>query len=107
MFNFNPVPTFVAPVPLSVPGLVKPLDVSFTFRHKTKDALKVWLDNANKKPDHELLDEVIASWDIKADGEAVPYTLSNLATLLANYSPSHGEIFQAYIRELTQAKQKN
>jgi hypothetical protein len=41
------------------------------------------------------------------DGKDVPYTLTALSDLLENYSASQGEIFRAYLRELTEAKRKN
>lgn len=107
MFNLNPSPTFKAPVPLSVPGVAKPLEVVFTFKHKTRTAMEKWLAHYLSSPTVDVLDEVIADWDLKRDGVAVPYSFSALAELVESYTPSMGEISDAYIVELTRAKRKN
>lgn len=109
MFKLNPKPTFVAAVPLSVPGLSEPLEVLFTFKHKGKEALGKWVATATQKMDAEALSEVVCDWaGVKdEDGKDVPYTLTALSDLLENYSASQGEIFRAYLRELTEAKRKN
>lgn len=109
MFKLNPAPTFVAQVPISVPGLSEPLEVAITFRHKAKTAVKSWMDNAAGKTDADLLHEIIAGWSgMQAeDGAEVAYSLTALGDLLENYPASHGELFRAYLRELTEAKRKN
>lgn len=107
MFNLNPAPTFTAPVPLSVPGLREPLEVSFTFKHLSRTALEKWVNKYLAAPTHEVLAEVIAGWDMKKDGEAVPYSITALAELVEAYTPARGEISDAYILELTRAKRKN
>lgn len=107
MFNLNPSPTFKAPVPLSVPGLQQPLEVSFTFRHKTKTALDDWLKRFMETPGHEVLGEVIEGWDMRRNGEPVPFSLTALAELCESYTPARGEISDTYLIELTRAKRKN
>ena len=109
MFKLNPSPTFVAQVPLSVPGLAEPLEVAITYRHKNKTALGAWMAGAAGKADAELLHEVIAGWSGMQgeDGAEVPYSLTALTDLLENYPAAHGELFKAYLRELTEAKRKN
>lgn len=109
MFKLNPKPTFTAPVALSVPGLSEPLEVLFTFRHKGKEALAKWVATASQKLDAEALSEVVCGWaGVKdEDGQDVPYTLTALSALLENYPASQGEVFRAYLRELTEAKRKN
>jgi len=109
MFRFNPNPTFTALVPISVPGVPEPMDVSITFRHKNKVALKAWIASASGKEDAALLHEVVVDWSgPKSDeGEPVAYSLTNLGEFLNNYGTAHGEIFRAYLKELTESKRKN
>jgi hypothetical protein len=107
MFNLNPSPTFKAPVPLSVPGQDKPLEVVFVFRHKTRTAMEKWLTRFVSGPSADVLGEVIEGWELKRDGEAVAYSHTALAELCESYTPSMGEISDAYILEITRAKRKN
>lgn len=107
MFNLEPSPTFIAPVALSVPGLQQPLDVSFTFKHLTKTALAKWVDRFVMDKSHEPLAEVIVGWDLKRNGEVVPYSASTLAELCESYTPARGEIGDAFMLELSRAKRKN
>ena len=109
MFKLCPAPTFTAAVPLSVAGVPEPLDLVVTFRHKSKAALDAWMSGAKGKADDVLLHEVIDSWAGMQDGSGaeVPYSLTALGELLNNYPASHGELFRAYLRELTEAKRKN
>lgn len=107
MFNLNPSPTFTALVPLSVPGMAQPLEVSFTFKHKTRTAMEKWITNFVAKPTPEILQEVIAGWGLRRDGEPVAYSFTALSELLENYTPAMGEISDAYILEITRAKRKN
>lgn len=109
MFKLNPSPTFTAQVPISVPGLPEPLELAVTFRHKNKAALQKWMSEAGGKEDAALLHEVVEGWTGLQDdaGVDVPYSLTALTDLLNNYSAAHGELFRAYLRELTEAKRKN
>lgn len=109
MFRLNPDPTFTARVPLSVPGVEKPLLVAFVFKHKTKAGVEAWLTGMVGKADVDALHEVIAGWSDVVDtaGEQVPYSHTALHDLLQNYPAAKGEIFEAYLGELTKAKAKN
>lgn len=108
MFKLTPDATFKAPVPLSRPGLEKPLMVPFEFRHKTRDELADWMARAPGRSDPDVLDEVIVGWGVvDATGQPVPYSHTTLVTLLGNFSTAKGEIFSAYLAELTKAKAKN
>jgi hypothetical protein len=107
MFNLNPAPTFQAAVGLSVPGVAQPLEVQFTFKHKTRTAVQKWAEAWVSKPSAETLSEVITGWDLRKDGEPVPYSFSALAELLEAYTPASVEISEAYLLELTRAKRKN
>lgn len=107
MFNINPAPTFRAGVPLSVPGVPRPLEVVFVFRHKTRTAVQKWAAAYLENPAAETLAEVIEGWELRKDGELVPYSFTALAELIETYTPARGEIADTYITELTRAKQKN
>jgi hypothetical protein len=107
MFNLTPAPTFKAAIGLSVPGVSQPLEVTFTFRHKTRTAVVKWTEAYVADPSAETLKEVIADWDLRKDGEPVPYSFAALAELLEAYTPVRLEISDGYLLELTRAKRKN
>jgi len=109
MFNIDPAPQFTAPVPLSRPGLAEPIEVQITFKHKNRAEVAAWVaKGAGATDDVQLLGEVIEGWTglINAKGELVPYNATELSKLLTNYTPARGEIFRAYLGELTEAKKK-
>lgn len=109
MFRINPLPTFQAQVPLSVPGLPEPLCVAITFRHKNKAALNDWLRTSIGKNDAAILHELIVGWAGVQDdaGLEVPYSLSALNDLIGGYWSARDEITRCYLRELKESKTKN
>jgi hypothetical protein len=109
MFKINPSPTFTADVKVSVPGQDAPALLTLTFRHKGRKALNAWVDGAQQGDDVQLLDQVIESWRgvVDEQGAPVPYGAAALASLLDDYPASGGEIFSAYVKELTGARGKN
>ena len=109
MFKLNPNPTFTVAVPLTVPGLPEPLEVSITFRHQNKTALANWVRQTADEDGTQTLHKVVVGWvGVQAeDGAEVPYSLTALTNLLDNYPAAQGEIFRAYLKELTEAKRKN
>lgn len=106
MFCINPAPVFNCEVPLSRAGLNEPIYINVTFRYKTRDQLAAWVLRSGNVEDVQLLDEIIEKWSglQDADGNAVPYSLTSLSTLLANFTPARGEFFAAYLSELTDTK---
>lgn len=106
MFCINPSPTFTCEVPLSRAGVNAPIDVSVTYRYKNRDQLAAWIARSGKVEDVQLLDEVIDNWAgmQDADGNPVAYSVTSLSTLLANFTPARGELFAAYLAELTEPK---
>lgn len=109
MFSLDSSPEFTADVPLSRPGISEPIAIKVTFRHKTRDALQTWIAGAPTSEDVDLLNQVIVGWTgvFDKDGAPVPYSVTVLSDLLNTFPPSRGEIFRAYLSELTDAKRKN
>lgn len=109
MFKLNPAPEFTVSCPLSVPGLPQPLELKVCFRYKNKSALAAWLQGASGVQNAVFLDQVISSWSGLFDdaGQAVPYSLTALTALLENYQSAFGELFDTYLKELTESKRKN
>ncbi|MEY2686558.1 MAG: hypothetical protein RL375_756 [Pseudomonadota bacterium] len=109
MFQLDPAPTFDASVSISVPGQADGIALQVTFRHKRKTAIADWISRARGRSDAEILDEVIERWSgvHNAAGKDVPYSREALDTLLENYPAAKDDLFQTYLRELTEAKRKN
>lgn len=109
MFQLDPNPTFPATVLISVPGQQSGTPLLVIFRHKRKTAIADWIARARGRTDAEILGEVIERWSgmHNSQGEDVHYTPDNLDTLLENYPAAKDDLFQTYLRELTEAKRKN
>ena len=112
MFKLEPAPTFSAAVGLTVPGQAAPGSITFTFRHQPRAALQAWLARPTNEPgllDSAYLGAVIAGWSgpVDPDGQAVAYSAQALEDLVQNYPAAGREIFDAYLRELTESRRGN
>lgn len=103
MFKINPKPVFRATVPLSVPGSDKPAAISVDFKHLGKSALRDYFAGLEGKSDAEALGEIVTGWE----GVDAPFSADALGQLLDNYPAAAGELFEAFRRELLEARAKN
>lgn len=103
MFKINPNPTFKATVLLSVPGADKPASITVEFKHLAKSALRDYFAGLDGKSDAEALATVITGWQ----GVDAEFSVDALALLLDNYPAAAGELFEAFRRELLEARRKN
>lgn len=102
--QLSPSPTFSAPVAIPVPGK-KPADVSFTFRARTKDEFKAFIDSLNDsqdKDDADVVMDVASGWELDE-----PWSRENVKTLTQNYLGAARAIIETYIAELAAARAKN
>lgn len=108
MIRLIPNPTFKARVRFTQPGADDAL-VEFEFRHKAPAALADWWAAASARPVHEALAEVIVGWSGVHDdqGNDVGFSAEVLAVFLAGHAPRGRELLSAYLRELTESRQKN
>lgn len=106
LFQIEPNPTFLFPVPLPVPGGV-PVEVMFRFRHMDTDAFYDMLNESRAKGESaaEFLARFIDGWE----GEQInaPFSLEALGKLVKNYPKAAKAIFKAFEAELIGALEKN
>lgn len=106
-----PNPTFTIPVKLTVPGASDKAVLEFTFRHLGRRKLRSWREKAAQHSDNDAawLSEVIANWGGPLDdqGTPVPFSVERLDELLDAYPSSGMEILQAFIAELSGAREGN
>ena len=100
-FNLSANPTFKAKVAIPVPG-GKPADIEFTFKHRSKDALKEFMDDMKEKEDVDLLQDLVSGWDIDD-----PFNAESLEKMIQNYPGSALAIYQTYMVEMSGARAKN
>lgn len=103
MFKIVPKATFSAEVALSVPGEANPATITVDFKHLSKGAIRDYFAGLEGKTDAEALGAIVAGWQ----GVDTPYDQEALAALLDNYPAAAGELFEAFRRELLEAKRKN
>lgn len=94
-------PTFPAKVAIPVAGGA-PVDVAFTFKHRTRDALNDFLTTADKRTDVETLLGIVEGWELDDALNA-----DNMLRLTQSYLGAARAIIEKYIEEMTQAKAKN
>lgn len=97
----QPAPTFSKAVKVPVPG-GEPADVVFTFRHRTRDALKAWSDAHEGRSDVQAILEMASGWDL-----AEPFDAENVGVLVQNYPAAALAILRTYYDELSAARLGN
>jgi len=103
MFKLQPNPTFTVQVPMTVPGSPEPAPLTVEFRHLSRRRIKTYFEGLQGKTDAEALGEIIVNLpDIDAE-----YNPASLEALLDNYPAASIELFEAYRRELLEARRKN
>lgn len=111
-------PTFTAPVKLTVRGQEALAEISITWRHMDRDKLKRWMGRPLTTDDDGIitvateaayLDEAIASWagPVDDEGVAVPYSVGALAGLLRAHHTAGQELYNQYLKALSESRVKN
>lgn len=108
MIRLIPNPTFKARVRFTQPGSEDAL-VDFEFRHQAPAALQAWFATSKDRSFVEALGDVVIGWSgvIDETGADVPYSADALAAFIAAHTPRATELLGAYLRELTESRQKN
>ena len=103
MFKLQPKPTFKARVPVTVPGEIKPAEITVEYKHMSLEQVREFFEGLAGKQDADALGEIVVGW---ADVDA-PYSPEALATLLNNYPSTAAAMFETFRRELFEARRKN
>jgi hypothetical protein len=105
MFSLNPKPVFWVPVRLTVPGEPEPATLELQFAHMATDQLKSWVDDAKERAtnDADTIRTIVRDWR----GVDAEFSEAALAQLVRNYPASAAEIFEQYLRALTESRTKN
>lgn len=99
--QLQPNPTFRAKVGIPVAG-GEPVEVEFTFKHRTRDALQQFIDDGEKIEAEDRILAMVEGWEL-----ADPFTRENVRTLVQNYIAAPMAIFETYLDELVKARRKN
>ena len=94
-------PTFTAKVGIPVAG-GDPVEVVFTFKHRTKDELDEFIKTRADKPDTDSFLEMVVGWDLEDK-----FTPENAGLLLQNRIGTALATYRVYVDELIGAREKN
>jgi hypothetical protein len=103
MFKLQPNPTFKTKVAISVAGEKRQPEIEVEFKYLSKERVKEYFDGLQGKTDAEALGEIIVGWS----GVDEPYSITALELLIDNYPAAAADLFEAFRRELLEAKRKN
>lgn len=103
MLKITPEPTFIADVPISIPGKAIPEKVPFEFKYMGVSELDSFSVMNKDTAIRDLLPIIVVGWS----GIDVPFSIDNLAKLVNAYPSATASIFQTFIKESTEAKTKN
>jgi hypothetical protein len=104
-----PDPTFVAKVPLPIPGKEAPVDVEFTFKHRTRDQMDALVKRVQVAPgeegalsDTQLVMECACGWEL-----AEPFNEANVTEFATQYIAGPSKVFETYVAEMAGNRRKN
>lgn len=103
MFQLKPNPTFKVKVAISIAGEKRSPEVEVEFKYLNKKAIQAYFDGISGKSDAEALAEIIVGWS----GVDAAYSAEALAELIDNYPAAAADLFDAFRKELLEAKRKN
>lgn len=95
------LPTFKATVSIPVPG-GKAADVEFTFKHRTRDGFKEFIESLQGAEDVDVLLDIASGWDLDE-----PFEKASIEKMVQIYMGSARAALDVYITELTGARVKN
>lgn len=93
--------TFKATVAIPIPGNGSS-DVEFTFKYRTKDEFKEFVDSLDGGQDIDVMMDIICGWDLDEAFDA-----DSVAKMLQLYMGAGSAILSTYMGELTGARLKN
>jgi len=96
-----PDPTFSATVSIPIPG-DKTGDVTFTFKGRTRDEYREFVDGITGRTDLEVVMDIVSGWNLDE-----PFSSDNVAMLLNAYVAAGRAIIDKYFAELTNARLGN
>lgn len=94
-------PTYKETVEIPVPG-GEVSEIEVTFKHRTRDDMKAFVDKAKDMTDPDLVQAVVAGWDLDE-----PFNDANVKTLLQNYHGAAGAIWHKYVTSLAGYRAKS
>jgi hypothetical protein len=103
MFKADPNPTFEAWVSGFVPGGSVRDGLMVTYRYKTPDEMRAWVQSFNTKTMNEVLLEVIVGWKDSPH----EFSAEAIDKISAKYPAFREALINKYHSEFYEAKQKN
>ena len=103
MLKLQPNPTFKTKVSISVAGEARNQDIEVEFKYLSKSKIKSCFEEIAGKTDSDALFDIVVGWS----GVEVAYSKDALAELIDNYPSAAADMFEAFRRELLEAKRKN
>lgn len=94
-------PTFKCKVQIPVPG-AKPADVEFTFKGRTRDQFKEFVEGLEGRKDGDVIMDVACGWDLED-----AFGPESVELLIQNYIGAGRAVISAYMTELTDARTGN
>lgn len=100
-FSLSVSPTFKRDVSIPVPG-DRAANVNFTFKHKTRDELRSFVEGLEGREDLDVVLEITSAWGIDEAFEE-----DNVSVLLQNYPGAALAIIDTYLKEVSGARKGN
>ena len=103
MLKLQPNPTFKVKIAISVAGEQRLPVIEVEYRYLTREGVQEYFENLRGKTDAESLAAIVVGWS----GVDAAYSPEALAALLNSYPAAAADLFEAFRKELLEAKRKN
>lgn len=103
MLKLETNPTFKAAVGISVAGVPRPVQIEVEFKYFTAAEWQDYIGANQKSVADTLAEDIVVGWS-KVDR---PFSPEALRELFNRYPASTQDLWDTFLRELFQAKQKN
>lgn len=99
--KLQPEPVFKATVQIPAAGSAD-LGLEFTFKHRTRDQLKQFIEESAERDDADTILEMASGWEL-----ADAFTRENVTLLVQNYVSAARAVWEKYLDELARGRAKN
>jgi hypothetical protein len=99
--NLKPDPTFNGKVKIPIAGK-EPAEVMFTFKHRSREDVLAWLQEARQRSDTDTVMDMVVGWELDD-----AFNRDNVELLCSNYAGAGRAIIEKYLAELRGEREKN
>ncbi len=100
-FKLEVKPTFKSKIQMPLHG-GDTAELEFEFKHRTRDQIAEWVKGLSKMSDPDIMEDILSGWSIDE-----PFNRQSIELLCQNFVGAPHVLYETYLLELRQAREKN